>query len=65
MSDLGVDIEEGFYSSALCHLGNIAHRVGNERVKFDPATETFPGHDAANKLLKPEYRKQYRIPDSV
>ncbi len=59
------DIEQGHYSATVIHIGNIAHRVGNQRLKFDPATETFPGHAAANKLLKPEYRKQYRIPDSV
>jgi predicted dehydrogenase len=31
-------------------------------LKFDPKTETFPGNDAANKLLTREYRKPYVIP---
>jgi predicted dehydrogenase len=29
-SDLNGDIEEGHYSSALCHLGNISYRLGQE-----------------------------------
>ncbi len=28
--DLNAEIEEGHYSAALCHLGNISYRVGNE-----------------------------------
>src|SRR4051794_19612000 len=36
------DIEIGHHSARLCHLGNIAHRVGR-KLKFDAATETFPG----------------------
>jgi len=39
--------------------------VGNRQLAFDPATETFTNHDPANTLLKPEYRKHYRIPDEV
>lgn len=29
-SDLTADIHEGHLSSALCHLGNISHRLGTE-----------------------------------
>jgi predicted dehydrogenase len=60
--DLGVDIEDGFYSSSLCHLGNIAYRVGRT-VYFDTDTETIPGDDAANALLTREYRKPYVVPE--
>jgi hypothetical protein len=32
---------------------------------FDGATERFTNSDDANALLKPAYRKHYRIPDAV
>ncbi|MBX3411413.1 MAG: Gfo/Idh/MocA family oxidoreductase [Pirellulales bacterium] len=52
----------GHPSSALCHLGNIAWRVGRT-VKFDPATYTFPGDDEANRYLtRAEYRAPWTLP---
>lgn len=62
IEDLGVDIEDGFQSSSLCHLGNIAYRVGRT-VQFDPKTETFPGDDAANAHLSRDYRKPFVVPE--
>lgn len=35
--DLTADIEEGHYSSALCHLGNISYRLGEEISVADAA----------------------------
>jgi len=108
ISDLNGDILEGHLSSALCHTGNIAYRVG-ERVspseclermqdiqtpenvaatmerlqdhlrdnnvnlekegvqigpylKFDPETEMFVDHDAANQQLTREYRAPFVVP---
>jgi hypothetical protein len=61
IEDLGVDIEEGHLSSALCHLGNIAYRLGRTLV-FDPKTETFPGDGAANAMLSRNYRPPYVVP---
>lgn len=55
------DIEEGHYSALLCHVGNIAYRTGR-RLKFDGATETFPGDAEANKYLGREYRKGFELP---
>jgi predicted dehydrogenase len=53
----------GHPSSMLCHLGNVAWRVGRS-VKFDPQTYTFPGDDEANKLLtRSEYRKPWLLPE--
>jgi predicted dehydrogenase len=53
----------GHPSSMLCHVGNIAGRVGRT-VKFDPKTYTFPGDDEANKFLtRPEYRKPWVLPE--
>jgi hypothetical protein len=59
------DIEQGHLSACLVHFGNVACRTGNQRLAFDPKTETFVGNDATNRLLKPAYRKQYRVPDEV
>jgi predicted dehydrogenase len=106
--DLRGDILEGHLSSALCHTGNIAYRLGEQipfaeakkrlatlktnedtqetferfsshlaandvdvkAVKigyggplvFDPASETFPGNDAANAMLTRQYRKPFVVP---
>jgi predicted dehydrogenase len=59
------DIEQGHQSASVVHMGNIAHRIGNQRVAFDAATESCPGNAAANSMLRSAYRKHYRIPDSV
>jgi predicted dehydrogenase len=42
-------------------LDDVKFTVG-PLLKFDPKSETFPGNDAANKLLTREYRKPYVIP---
>ncbi len=56
------DIKIGHLSSALCHLGNIAYRVGRE-VIFDPAGMDFGDDDEVNALLGREYRKPWELPD--
>jgi predicted dehydrogenase len=58
------DIETGHLSSALCHLGNIAYRVGRE-VTFVPETATFPGDRDANLLLSRAYRAGWELPSVV
>jgi len=64
IEDLGVDIEDGHQSSALCHLGNIAYRLGRT-VKFDPKTETFPGDAEANAMLSRDDRPPFVVPKIV
>jgi len=54
------DIEEGHKSTRLCHLGNIAYRLGRS-LRFDAKEETIVGDDEANKLLGRRYRKGYEI----
>lgn len=58
------DIEEGHKSTRLCHLGNIAYRVGR-RLRFDAAMETLHGDAAANQLLGRTYRAPFVVPDQV
>ena len=52
-------------SCALVHLGNIAHRVGNKKLAFDPKSERFIDSNEANKLVKRQYRSKYAIPEQV
>ncbi|HET6575461.1 MAG TPA: Gfo/Idh/MocA family oxidoreductase [Fimbriiglobus sp.] len=54
------DIEEGHKSTRLCHLGNIAYRLG-KTLHFDAATETT-GDQEADKLLAREYRAPFTLP---
>ena len=58
------DVEIGHLSTRLCHLGNIAHRVGR-RLHFDGATESFPGDAEANALLTREYSSRFEMPSQV
>jgi predicted dehydrogenase len=58
------DIEIGHLSTRLCHLGNIAHRVG-KKLTFDAATESFPGENEANALLSREYSSRFEMPSQV
>ncbi len=51
-------------SSSLCHLGNIAWRVGSD-LTFDPAKETFVGNDDASTLLGRAYRDHWATPKDV
>ena len=60
-SQPAADIETGHISSALCHLGNIAYRVGRE-VAFDPATRTVTGDRDADLLLSRAYRSPWTLP---
>jgi predicted dehydrogenase len=58
--NLKAQIEEGHFSTALCHLGNVAYRVGRS-LTFDGATERFVGDDEANNLLGRTYRAPFTL----
>ena len=47
--------------ATLCHLGNIARRLGR-RLKWDPVKEIFPGDDEANGYIDVPKRKGYELP---
>jgi predicted dehydrogenase len=59
------DIEQAHQSGCLIHLGVAAFRTGKQLLHFDAATERFTNSDAANQMLRPAYRKHYRVPDEV
>jgi len=58
---LTADVEEGHKSTRLCHLGNIAFRVGRV-LNFDGKTESITGDKEATALLGREYRKGFELP---
>ncbi|MFH1718666.1 MAG: Gfo/Idh/MocA family oxidoreductase [Planctomycetota bacterium] len=59
------DVEEAHRSMILCHLANISYRVGNRKLRFDGASETFVDDAEANRYLKANYRKPWIIPEKV
>ena len=57
------EIEIGHLSTRLCHLGNIAFRVG-KKLNFDADRETF--HDSqADALLARDYSSRFEMPSQV
>ncbi len=55
------DIEINYLSTALCHFGNIATRVGRV-LNVDPQSEQIHDDPAAEKLLGREYRDHWAAP---
>jgi predicted dehydrogenase len=58
---LNADALVGHLSTSLCHLGNIATRLGRS-LNFDPEKEQIIGDDEANKLVRREYRDHWGRP---
>lgn len=59
------DIAIHHLSSSLCHLGNIATRVGRV-LRVDPQAEQILGDEEANRLLTRSYREgHWAIPQGV
>jgi predicted dehydrogenase len=58
---LNADATVGHLSTALCHLGNIATRLGRS-FKFDPQTEHVVGDAEADALVRREYREHWGTP---
>ena len=53
-------VEVGHRSASLCHLGNVAIRLGRN-VTWDPKLEQFPGDDEANRLLTRPMRSPWQM----
>lgn len=58
---LNADALTGHLSTSLCHLGNIATRVGRS-LRFDPNTEQIVGDEEASQLTRREYRDHWARP---
>ena len=59
--DLNASVEVAHQSATLCHMANIAMRVGR-RLTFDPDRERFINDAEANAYLTKSYRKGYELP---
>jgi hypothetical protein len=62
--DLNADISEGYLSTAICHLGNIAYRTGRKLI-FNPYSEQFVNDDDANSYLTRQYRHPHVLPERI
>jgi predicted dehydrogenase len=54
------DVAIGHRSATVCHLGNIAIRLGR-KITWDPKAETIVGDDAAKAMLSRPYRAPWAI----
>ena len=54
------DIETGCRSVSVCHLGNIAYKLGRP-LKWDPQREVFVADSEANRLLSRPMRSPWRL----
>ena len=61
---LNADALTGHLSTSLCHLGNIATRLGRS-LTFDPQKEVFVGDEEANALVRRPYRDHWATPKNV
>jgi predicted dehydrogenase len=61
---LAADVEEGHLSSAYCHLGNIAYRLGR-KLPINPSTESFVNDAEADAMLTRDYRAPFVVPAKV
>jgi predicted dehydrogenase len=61
---LTADALTGHLTATLCHLGNIATRVGRA-LTFDPQAERIIGDEEANALVRRQYRDHWAAPKSA
>ncbi|MFO0898547.1 MAG: Gfo/Idh/MocA family oxidoreductase [Pirellulales bacterium] len=54
-------VEVAHRSITICHLGNIAMRLGREKLKWDADTEQILDDAEASKLLSREYRDPWTL----
>ena len=54
------DVEIGHRSATVCHLGNIAVRLGR-KFQWDPAKEQIVGDADAAAMLTKEYRAPWKL----
>ncbi len=54
------DVEIGHRSATVCHLGNLAMRLGRE-LQWDPAQEQFVGDDQANLMTSKPMRAPWHL----
>ncbi len=59
-NDPKAPVEVGHGSGTMCHIANIAIRLGR-KLQWDPITEQFINDDEANRLLAPRVRTPWLV----
>lgn len=59
------DVEEAHLSALMCHAANISFRIGNQKLKIDPKTESFDDSKEANQYLRRKDRNPWVIPEKI
>jgi predicted dehydrogenase len=54
------DVELGHRSATVCHLANIAMKLGR-RLRWDPVREHFPGDEVANRFVSKPKRHPWSL----
>jgi predicted dehydrogenase len=54
-------VETAHRSITICHLGNIALRLGRDKLKWDPVKEQILDDAEAAKMLSRPYRKPWKL----
>jgi predicted dehydrogenase len=57
-------VEVAHRSITICHLGNIAMRLGRDRLRWDPRTERIVGDPDATAMLGRPYRDPWKLPEA-
>ena len=52
--------EVGHHTATICHINNIAIRLGR-KLTWDPVQEVFIDDQEANNLITPDMRKPWRL----
>jgi predicted dehydrogenase len=55
-------VEVAHRSITICHLGNIAMRLGRDTLRWDPRTEQIVGDHEASQMLSRPYRAPWILP---
>jgi predicted dehydrogenase len=63
-SDLNAEAEIGMQSADLCHLANIAYRVGRT-LRIDAESGSIRGDEEASNLRRRAFRAAYTVPENV
>ena len=58
---LGGFLEVAHRSITICHLGNIAMRLGREKLKWDPEKEQILDDAEAARMLSRPYREPWKL----
>jgi predicted dehydrogenase len=54
-------VETAHRSITICHLGNIAMRLGRDKLRWDPAKEQILDDSEAAKMMSRPYREPWRL----